>query len=57
MHEIDRRKKLNTFGDFENKTPTHKDTTTQFQNLSEIFKSEFPGNWIKLFNPRISMIY
>ena len=22
---------------------------TQFQILSEIFKSEFPGNWIKLF--------
>ena len=43
MHENDHRKKIDTYGDIDNKIPT------QFQKLSEIFKIEFPANWTKTF--------
>jgi len=42
-YKNDQRNKIYTFGNFENKTPT------QFQILSDIFKIEFPGNWIQFF--------
>ena len=38
MHKIDQRKKLNTFGDFENKTPTHIDTTHAISNSEQQFQ-------------------
>ena len=45
MYENDQRKKIDTLGDFDNKTPTHMAATHAIsKSLSEIFKIEFPGN-------------
>ena len=37
IYEINQRKKLNTLGDFENKTPTHIDATHAFSKILQNF--------------------
>ena len=49
MHKIDQRKKLNTFGDYENKTPTHIDTTHAISKSERNFQIRFPGELDQTF--------
>ena len=58
MHENDRGKKLNTFGDFENKTPTYMDATHAISNSERNFQIRIPRELDQTFYiPKISMIY
>ena len=45
IYEIDRRKKLNTLGDFENQTPTHIDATHAFSKILRNFQNRIPREW------------
>ena len=57
MHENDRGKKLNTFGNFENKTPTHMDATHVISNSERNFRIRIPRELDQTFYiPRISVI-
>ena len=58
MHENDRRKNLNTFGDFDNKTPTHMDATQAISNSERNFQIRTPRELDQTFYIlRISVIY
>ena len=58
MHENDRGKKLNTFGDFENKTPTHMDATHAISKSERDFQNRIPRELDKKFYiPRFVVIH
>ena len=58
LYKIDQRKKLNTMGDFENKTPTHIDATHAFSKIWQNFQNRIPRKLTQNFYMlRIGMIY
>jgi diacylglycerol kinase family enzyme len=58
IYETDQRKKLNSLGDFEKKTPTPMGTTNAFSKILQIFQNSIPRELDqKLDIPRISTIH
>ena len=58
IYEIDQGKKLNILDDFENKTPTHIDTTHTISNSEQNFQIRIPREWDQTFYiQRFSVIY
>ena len=58
MYENDQRKKIDTLGDFYNKTPTHMAATHAISKSKRNFQNRIPRELDKnLYIPRISMIH
>ena len=58
MYENDQRKKIDTLGDFDNKTPTHMAATHAISKSKRNFQNRIPRELDKNFYIlRISMIY
>ena len=58
MYENDQRKKIDTLGDFDNKTPTHMAATHAISKSKRNFQNRIPRELDKNFYiPRISMIH
>ena len=58
MHENDQRKKIDTLGDFDNKTPTHMAATHAISKSKRDFQNRIPRELDKNFDiTGISVIY
>ena len=57
MYENDRHKKIDTLGDFDNKTSTHMATTHAISKSKRNFQNQIPRELGKTFDiPRIGLI-
>ena len=57
IYKNDQRKKIDTFKDFENKTPTHMDATHAISKSERNFQNRFPRELDENFDtPRISLM-